>query len=218
MNHRAMIVVGGGASSRFGGDKLLTSIAGRPLVAHTVETVGTKVERCILVCRPDQMEDLSALKASVDLVPGADSRTGSELAGLTALEDSYELIGIHDAARPLVSSELIDQLFAAAEEHGGAVPLVDPNEPVVDRSALRPIAVKAAQTPQVFRSGALRAAYAQAKAEGVEGHDTAEIVGRYTDCAIFGVPGSPDNIKVTFREDLAVVEDLIRARAHTEPR
>lgn len=209
-----MIVVGAGASTRFGRDKLLTPVAGRPLVVHSISTIRPIVDRCVLVHREDQHQRLASLRLEVDLVVGGATRTESEYAGLTALEDEYELIGIHDAARPLISAELIEALFEAADRFGGAIPVVTHDGPIVDRRTLQPVdSVGAAQTPQVFRSAFLREAFELVPTDDLDVHDTAELVQRHTDCSIAAVRGDPANLKVTHPEDTVLVEELLRRRS-----
>lgn len=213
-----MIVVGGGSSTRFEGDKLLTEVAGIPVVTRTISSVRGSVDRVVLVCRMDQVDEIGRLRLGIDIVSGGSTRTGSEIAGLSALEDRYELIGIHDAARPLVAPSLIDQLFEDAARLGGAVPYLDPGL-IVERSSLDAMAgLGAAQTPQVFQSGPLRAAYRAAELEGFSGHDTAEVVTRYTRTRIAAVPGDNSNVKITFPEDLVIVERLLEERSGNGPR
>lgn len=204
-----MIVVGGGSSTRFGADKLLARVGGTPLVEHTVRAVAAGVDSCILVCRPDQMAAIRMLDLGVELVAGGRTRTDSEMAGLTQLNGSHGLIAIHDAARPLVSPQLVARLFEAAARDGGAIPVVDAPSLVDKRSLARLPGVAAAQTPQVFDSRQLRRAYEAARAEGFDGHDTAEVVARFTDTRIAAVPGEPNNLKVTYPEDLGLVEELL---------
>jgi 2-C-methyl-D-erythritol 4-phosphate cytidylyltransferase len=214
MRSRAMIIVGAGASTRFGRDKLLIPLARLPLVAHSINTIRPIVDRCVLVHREDQHQRLASLRLDVDLVVGGATRTASERAGLDALEDEYDLIGIHDAARPLVSANLIEALFETAERFGGAIPVVRPDAPIVDRTTLQPVdGVGAAQTPQVFRSDILRKAFELAPDDGLEGHDTADLVQRYSDCSIAAVRGEPANVKVTYPEDTVLVEELLRRRS-----
>ena len=218
MSGRAMIVVAGGASSRFGSDKLMEPIAGLPLVAHTVAAVAGMVEVCVLVCRDDQTDALQVVLPGVTVVRGGPTRTQSELAGLRALPDNVQLIGIHDGARPLISPQLIGLLFDTAAETGGAVPVMPPSRLLVRRSDLRPVPHAAvAQTPQVFRGPELRLAYRAAAASGFEGHDTADVVRAFSDLRIAAVDGEAVNIKVTYRSDL----DTVRAAldpSRTEPR
>lgn len=214
-----MIVVGGGTSSRFGADKLLALVEGIPLIAHTVRAVRPFVDKCVLVCRGDQLDELQSLDLGVDMVAGGASRTGSEIAGLTALADEYHLIGIHDAARPAIRRELIDQLFAQAAHHGGAIPVVAPAGLLIDRATSKPLLnAAAAQTPQVFRAADLRSAFSRAAREGFDGHDTAEVVRQFANTTTKAVAGDPGNIKVTYPGDLDRLEKRLRARARSEPR
>lgn len=214
-----MVVVAGGSGSRFGSDKLAADIGGRPLVAHTVAAVVPLVDRCILVGRPDSVTWLQSLQLDVEVVPGGATRTHSEMAGLAALGQPPDLIGIHDGVRPLVTRALVEALFQAAAEAGGAVPLVRPRELIVDRSTLRPAGgLCFAQTPQVFRGPELMAAYVGAAQTGFEGRDTAEVVERFGALEIAAVDGDPGNFKVTYPVDLEEAQRRLTAPSHNGPR
>lgn len=198
-------MVAAGSGVRFGEDKMMLQVAGLPLVAHTVAAVSGHADRCILVCRPDQMPALSELAPGVDLVPGGPTRTASEMAGLEAVGEATSLIGIHDGARPLVGPALVEQLFDTAARLGGAVPVVEPGL-LVRRSDLVKIDnAVVAQTPQVFRGEDLLAAFAAAADVGFVGADTAEVVRRFGTLEIGTVLGDPGNIKVTEPEDIELV-------------
>ncbi len=213
-----MVVVAAGSSVRFGGDKMMLSVAGRPIVAHAVDAVIEHVDRCILVCRPDQMPLLTKLRLGVDLVAGGPSRTASEMAGLHALGESPRLIGIHDGARPLVSGSLIEILFETAALVGGAIPVLGPAGPVVHRSDLSVVEdAMVAQTPQVFRGQALLAAYAAAARAGHQAMDTAEIARAFGQMEIAAVPGDPENVKVTLPGDIESVKSALET-SRSEPR
>jgi 2-C-methyl-D-erythritol 4-phosphate cytidylyltransferase len=207
-----MIVVAGGTSSRFGGDKMMTPIAGLPLVMHTVAAVSRNVDHCVLVCREDQIESLPSGREGLTVVAGGPTRTGSELAGLDALDDEMDLVGIHDGARPLIAAALIDRLFSAAGKSGGAVPVLEPPGPLVRRVDLDLIrGAMTAQTPQVFRARPLVEAYRRARAEGFQGHDTADVVQTFGDLDIAAVAGDPGNLKVTYPTDLEAVRFVLEA-------
>ena len=219
MPGRAMVVVGGGSGSRFGGEKLLEMVAGLPLVAHTIDAVSARVDRCVLVTRDDLVADVEALRLDTEVVPGGATRTLSEMAGLAALGDGYELIGIHDAARPLVSGDLIDVLYLRAGEVGGSAPVMPPDTMLVDRRYLKAVDhAVTAQTPQVFRGPDLMAAYVRAAQAGFEGHDTVEVIMRFGDLDIAAVPGESRNVKVTFPSDLETVRRLVGDPARNELR
>lgn len=211
-----MVVVGAGSSTRFGADKLMIEVAGRPLVAHTIDAVVSEVDVCVVVCRPEIVGTISELRPDVAVTVGGATRTASEMAGLAALGGEMDLIGIHDAARPLVTSSTIDRLFRAAEESGGALPLLALDRLLLDRRTHRPVPdLWGAQTPQVFRGPELMGAYVRAARAGFEGHDTVEVVERYSDLTIVGIAGDPANLKVTYPSDLERVEDRLRGASHT---
>jgi 2-C-methyl-D-erythritol 4-phosphate cytidylyltransferase len=202
MKDRSMVIVAAGSSTRFGADKLMTDISGRPLVAHTAMAVKSAVDFCVLVARDDQIAALEALNLGVDIVRGGVTRTESETAGLAAVPPS-RLIGIHDGARPLISRRLIDQLFEAASLHGGAVPGLPPRRPLIARDGLAPVDnAVAVQTPQVFWGPELKSAYLAANQAGFTGFDTADVVHNFTNLEVAVIPGDPDNIKITYPEDL----------------
>ena len=196
---------------------MLMMVAGKPLVGHTVAGVIDHVDRCILVCRPDQMSALAGLGTEVDLISGGPSRTASERAGLQAIGEPAGLIGIHDGARPMVPAPLIEVLFETAARVGGAIPVLKPSSPIVGRSDLAPVeGALIAQTPQVFRGEPLLAAYAAATG-GYEAQDTAAIVRRFADVEIEGVPGDPGNLKVTVPGDFDQIRSALAA-SRSEPR
>ena len=205
-----MVVVGGGSSSRFGTDKLMVEVAGRPVLSHTIEAVSSHVDVCVVVCRPEIAETVSRLHPGVVIAEGGPTRTQSEMAGLAAIERDVALIGIHDAARPGVDARTIDSLFAAALSAGGAVPLLAYERLIVHRHTGRPLTgIHGAQTPQVFQAHDLLSAYERASSEGFEGHDTVEVMERFSDVRIVAVEGSPANVKVTFPQDVDSLIDLL---------
>lgn len=216
MPSRAMVVVGGGSSTRFGSDKLMIEVAGRPLIAHTIDAVIGQVDVCVVVCHPGIVATVAELRPEVVVAKGGDTRTESEISGLAALPSDFDLIGIHDAARPLVSPSIIERLFDVAEQNGGAVPLIAVEDLVLDRSSSEPApGLWRAQTPQVFRGAELVAAYREAAKVGVVAHDTAEVVERFGDLSVVGVEGDPENIKVTYPADLERLSCRLSGPFHT---
>ncbi len=201
MSSRAMIVVAGGTSERFGSDKLVADVAGRTLLEWTLAAVQPTVDRCVVATR-EPLFDLVET-AGAEPVLGGSTRTASELAGLAAIGDTADLIGIHDGARPAITKELTEVLFEKAGKDGSAIPVVSSDQLIVDRRTLRVVhGLVHAQTPQVFRSDILMTAYVRAAQDGFEGKDTAEVVQRYTDSQISVVDGDRANLKVTFEDDL----------------
>ena len=204
-----MVVVGGGASTRFGQDKLMIEIDGRTLLEHTIDAVIDHVDVCVVVCREEIGPTVLERRPGVVVTAGGSTRTRSEISGLSAIDREVDLVGIHDAARPLVSGATIEELYDTALREGGAVPLLKYRQILVDRETLSPVpGVHGAQTPQVFRATDLMAAYSRAEEEGFEGHDTVEVMQEYSDVRIVAIPGDPANLKVTYPEDLDEVRRL----------
>jgi 2-C-methyl-D-erythritol 4-phosphate cytidylyltransferase len=214
-----MIVVGGGSSSRFGSDKLMIDIAGQPLIAHTVLAVRDSVDMCVLVCRGDQMDTIEKLDLGVSIVRGGATRTDSELSGLAALGGEYGLIGVHDGARPLISRDLIERLYEEAANVGGAVPILEPEQLLVDRKYHMPVQnASTVQTPQVFNGPELLATYVRAAQRSFEGDDTVEVIQKFSNIDIAAVRGDPLNIKVTHQDDIEMIRAHFEGSAHSEPR
>jgi 2-C-methyl-D-erythritol 4-phosphate cytidylyltransferase len=211
-----MVVVAAGASTRFGADKLMVEVEGRTLIEHTIDAVIGYVDVCVVVSRHGSVETVAALRNDITVVPGGATRTLSETAGLAAIGREVDLIGIHDAARPLVGGATIEALFAAAHAEGGALPLVPYEGLIVHRSTHRPLTgLVGAQTPQVFRTPDLMSAYVRAAAAGFDGHDTVEVVQAFSDIKIVGIQGDPDNVKVTFKGDLEEVRMRLSGPSRT---
>jgi 2-C-methyl-D-erythritol 4-phosphate cytidylyltransferase len=160
------VVVAAGASRRMDGiDKLAHEVAGRPLLAWSIDALASSgvVGRVVVVTSPDRVAAIRAAPwlppAVIAVVEGGDRRHESVAAGVAALDTPDDrVILVHDGARPLPTSALIAAVAGAAEEHGAAIPVLPVAETLkrldgdvvaetVDRSGLA-----AAQTPQGARA------------------------------------------------------------------
>jgi 2-C-methyl-D-erythritol 4-phosphate cytidylyltransferase len=219
-------------------------LAGRPLVEWSIDALRAAgcVGAIVVACPPGRADDVRALvpraDGELDVVEGGATRAESVRNALATV--GTDLVAIHDAARPLLTAELVEQLVDALIADGqadaaiAAAPVVDtikratgdaaagrliayahqgvPKassvvEATVDRSRLW-----AAQTPQVFRTKALREAIEAYPAEAPEPTDEAMLIeaagGRVLIC-----PGAAENLKVTTRLDLRVAELVLADRA-----
>ena len=224
----AAVILAAGAGSRVGAatNKVLLPLGGTAILAHSVRTVldVADVHRIVLVVRRGERDAVREAVAphlgahDLWVVDGGEQRHDSEWRALQALApdiDGGELdvVAIHDGARPLAGPGLWSAVVAAAAEHGGAIPVVPtPRLSRLDGS-LAPDGLVGVQTPQAFRAADLLAAYRSADAEGFTGTDTAACLERYGDVDVVGVPGDPTNLKITFPEDVALAEELLRGRA-----
>jgi 2-C-methyl-D-erythritol 4-phosphate cytidylyltransferase len=223
--HTAAVILAGGAGERFGryGGKQMLELHGKPILTWSAEAFDAVADvGLIVVVAPRERMDEYCREAidgfpfvtPVVMAAAGDIRQESSLAGISSVPDSYELIAIHDAARPLVTSELIGHTISAVRgnlDADGAVvgyPAIDTLKVVRDGSIIGTPdrgAFWVAQTPQVFRSGIIREAHATALAEGFVGTDDSSLVERINGNVLL-VKGPRNNIKITVPEDRIAVE------------
>lgn len=217
-----LLAAGEGRRSGHATNKVLLPLAGRRVFTWSIRwarLLPMFVETVVVVREGDQ-EQVEAIcrrevEGPVRFVVGGASRHESEWAALQALAPAIaagdlDVVAIHDAARPLASSDVFATVTEQALTHGGAIPVADqrslaprePTEVLADR-------LVAVQTPQAFRAGPLLGAYAAAHADGFVGTDTASCMERYTDLPVRCVPGDATNVKITFPEDLFLAERLL---------
>ena len=153
----------------------------------------------------------------VTVVLGGSTRHASEwnaLQGIDALieDGTVDVVAIHDAARPLASTQLFATVIETAAQRGGAIPTHEQQALLPrDTSAAFPQGTRlvGVQTPQAFRAGPLLDAYRQANRDEFVGTDTASCIERYTHTEIHCVPSDASNLKITFAEDIALAEQLM---------
>lgn len=230
----AVILPAGGKSVRFGGrqNKLLVELAGirvlwrtieafigRPEVAQLVLAAGESIRQAVET-DPAAQTIARRWKTKWKVVDGGTSRAHSVLNGLRAVDESIDWVAVHDAARPLVSSELIGSTFAAAQKHGAAVPalpvmltikqahgpLPAPVRQTIPRSSLWTM-----QTPQIMRRLDLIDAFARCPLPLEEVTDDAQVL-ELAGKEVWLVEGEECNLKITTRTDLLLAEQLLNGR------
>jgi len=226
------VVVAAGASRRMDGiDKLAHEVAGRPLLAWSIDALASSgvVGRVVVVTSPDRVAAIRAARwlppAVIAVVEGGDRRHESVAAGVAALDTPDDrVILVHDGARPLPTSGLVAAVARAAEEHGAAIPVLPVAETLkrldgdvvaetVDRSGLA-----AAQTPQGARASILRAAFERFPPHGPQAWTDEAALLEACRIPVHVLPGEPTNLKVTVPADLARVEETIARRTgHPAP-
>ena len=210
----AAILVAAGSGSRFGGDtpKQFLPLLGKPVLRHAAEALARHVDLLQPVGEPVPIEAVLAGVAHLPTVPGGATRQQSVLAGLEALAPhAPDVVLVHDAARPHIPSGTIPALFAALERFDGAIPaapVADTLKRVADgviQATVPRDGLFRAQTPQAFRFAALLAAHrSEAAAQATDDAALLEAAGQ-----VAIVPGSEDNIKLTYPEDRARLERVM---------
>ena len=219
----ALILPAGGSSARYGlGNKLFETIDGVPVFIQTIRALtGRKKYPVILPVPDNQRTDFEQRLAEfppgteVRLVSGGKTRTESVCNALNALDEDTGVVAVHDAARPLIRPEILEQCINAALICGGAiaaVPQTDTMKEADDNGdIIRTVPrdhIWNVQTPQVFRKGILEAACLEAVRTGRQFTDDAAAVEAFSQVTLHLVKNPYPNPKLTYPEDLALIRKL----------
>lgn len=211
--------------------KQFTELAGTPILIHSLRRfaeVPKVTEVWIALRKPEIAAFQERLQGEfglqegrlagkrIELVEGGEHRQQSVANALNTIKaDADDIVLVHDAVRPLVSPEVIEEVLAGVEKHGAAIaglPAVDTIKQV-ERTAdgalihatLPRERIVLAQTPQGFRYALLKKAFDMAAADGFLGTDEASLVEHAGD-PVAVVMGSPRNIKITTPADMELAE------------
>jgi 2-C-methyl-D-erythritol 4-phosphate cytidylyltransferase len=214
----AAIVPAAGRGERLGSKtpKPLVKIGGLPLVVYTLKCL-FRVYPFAQVLVPVEPEAVVLMRrllkrhglAKAEVLAGGAMRADSVRNGFERLRGDIEVVAVHDLARPFISAADVEKLVATAIKHGAAllaqkavatVKETDPSGAVVERTLDRN-RIFLAQTPQVFRVGVLRAAYAKVGARSSAFTDEAALA-EAAGNRIHIVPGPAMNFKITTPDDL----------------
>ena len=214
-----------GSGSRAGGPgpKQYQPVAGRPMVQHTLAAFAAvpAVQRTLVVVAPgDRFLQPVPSAAWVVADCGGATRAASVANGLAVLRSlgagERDWVLVHDAARCLVTPQQIGQLIAACaqDEVGGLLALKLPDTLKQEQDGRVAATLERgdkwlAQTPQMFRLGLLQRALQTAGTQVTDESSAVEALG----LAPRLVSGSAQNFKVTYPEDFALAEAVLRARA-----
>ena len=210
----AAVLVAAGSGSRFGAEtpKQFLLLGGKPVMRHAAEALASYADLLQPVGDPAAIAAALAGLPHLPAVAGGATRQESVCAGLEALEASApDVVLVHDAARPLIPPGTVPALLAALETAAGAIPAV-PVADTLKRVTHGLIAATVpreglfrAQTPQAFRYRVLLAAHRRDVAGTTDDASLLEAIGE----PVAIVPGSEDNIKLTYAEDLPRLERVM---------
>jgi 2-C-methyl-D-erythritol 4-phosphate cytidylyltransferase len=229
----AVILPAAGRSTRFGDakpKKIYAELDGRAVWLRAADAfLGREdVEGIIVAISPEDRElfdrryGAEVAFRGIRVVEGGAERHDTIARALDAVAPSCDFVAVHDAARPCLTSDRVDAVFAAAIEHGAAllaVAVADTLKRVgPDRLTMGTVpraGLFGAQTPQVFRKDWLVEAYARRRQVGETITDDAQLVENLGHpCAI--VDGSPMNLKITTQADWKLAEAILRALPRAE--
>ena len=213
------IILAAGKGERFGGDKVLYEVGGKPLWRHSFDAfqVHPGIDGVGIVASAQNLLQIAKLATEAAfVVRGGENRQESSLIGIDAVPDDFEIVLIHDAARPIVSARLIDRVIEGIKSRGAAAPGI----PLVDTIRMKAglewgvcerADLVAMQTPQGGFREALLTAH---RAAGRVVTDDMEVL------ADLGLPfsiveGDPMCFKVTTAEDFERLYAIMHPLAET---
>lgn len=217
------VIVAGGSGIRMGSatPKQFLSLMGQPILFHTISAfTGAFPDIEIILVLPmehikkgEEITGKLHFPGTIRLVTGGTTRFLSVKEGLT-LVDNDSIVFVHDGVRCLLSQELIFRCYQGAMEKGNAIPAIAATDSIrietdghnqwIDRTSVRLI-----QTPQTFRSTAIKAAFAQT--EDINFTDEATVL-ESTGARIHLVDGEVSNIKITQPQDLIIAREFLKKR------
>lgn len=225
----AAVVPAGGSGTRMGSEtpKQFLRLGEVPVLIHALrvfessrminEIVVVVPQDAVAYCQQELLPQF-ALSKICSVTCGGVRRQDSVWNGLQAVDERTNLVVVHDAVRPFVTGVMLEQVVERARASGAAIaaiPLHDtvkratPDgtiETTLDRQGLW-----SAQTPQAFKLDLLREAHRSNRQSGVEATDDAFLVEQMGHHVSI-VNGSPDNIKITRPEDLAMGEAILQSK------
>jgi len=221
------IILAAGIGKRFGSsDKVFIELEGKPLFIWSAEIFEKlkEIDYLWIVTRKEMVEKVKeyshkfSLKKVEGIIEGGPERQDSVYNALKCLPKDTTIVLIHDAARPLLSKELVMRLLKAINyDIDGVIPVISINDTIkwikkgnVVGGTLNRDILKAVQTPQLFWFERILEAYKKAYEEGFYGTDDASLIERYGG-KIIAVQGQESNIKITTRDDFKKIYFFLKS-------
>jgi 2-C-methyl-D-erythritol 4-phosphate cytidylyltransferase len=198
---------------------------GLPVLMHTINifhNCQTRPE--IIVVLPadshdywNELCDTHQFKIPHQLISGGETRFHSVKNGLALINDEDAIVAVHDAVRPLITRDIIDESYECAAQYGNAIVAIKSRDSVRQIKDNRSVSlvrdeIYLIQTPQTFQLSQLKQAYLQPYNKFFT--DDASVV-EQTGVNINLITGSYQNIKITYPEDIAIAEFLLKNNSHS---
>ena len=215
------IIVAGGQGQRLGSEipKQFLLINKRPVIFYSIENFLAVADEVIVVLPLshfqywDELCNKYQFDLKIKVVAGGVTRASSVMNGLAVLPEEG-IVAIHDAVRPLVSTNLIEAVFNETQKSRSAVPVIPMRESLRVKALNKTQSINrdeylVVQTPQGFMLSDIKNAYRQAA--GAIFSDDAGVYEK-AGMTIHHLEGETSNIKITFREDIAIAEAILKMR------
>jgi len=219
------VIVAGGSGTRMNTEipKQFLLLNGRPVIMHTIAAFYASAQKpeIVVVLNKQHFNTWKQLceeycfEIPHQLVAGGKARFHSVKNALDTIPETA-VVAIHDAVRPLITTEIISSAYQQALDKGNAVVAVPSKDSVRWHNGrgisqnLNRSEVFLVQTPQIFQSAILKKAYEQEYLE--EFTDDASVV-EHSGVKINLFPGDPENLKITFPADLRIASLLLNEKS-----
>ena len=204
---------------RFGANKALYPLRGKPILLWSLEKFSKLVDEVVVTySKEEERSFVSAISSfhNVKLISGGETRFDSVRKGFDSISDEG-IVLIHDAARPVVSTNLIEIILQSLEHNRAVIPVIPVTDTVKEVNADRIVRtierqrLGLAQTPQGFHTSVLADAYARVQNREVT--DEAMLI-ELAGIEVFFVLGETSNLKITEPSDIALAEFYLREKEY----
>ena len=152
------IILAAGVGSRLNKEKpkQFLTIKNKMIIDYSINTFNNNnnIDEIIIVCHKDWLKEINFTDKKIKLIPGGKFRTESSYIGLEHCNDKCNNVIIHDAARPFLTSQLIDKGILLLNKYDAAIPILDTFDSLIDITNsikyLERKQIKKIQTPQFF--------------------------------------------------------------------
>lgn len=232
MSKNIAVILAGGSGARFGRDlpKQFFKVAGKKVIEHTIDVFehNTLIDEIAVVTRPEFIADIEQMvvnnhyKKVRKILIGGKERYHSSLSAINAYTNDSDNLIFHDAVRPLVNDRIIDDCISALEKYDAvdvAIPVADTIIQVDDSDCISTIPtrslLRSGQTPQCFKRGIINKAYQLALQDPqFITTDDCGVVRKYLpETPVYVVKGEVFNMKITYKEDLFLVDKLFQLKS-----
>lgn len=226
------VILAGGSGSRFGRDlpKQFLKVAGKKVIEHTIDVFehNDLIDEIAVVTQPEYIADVEQLVVNNHyrkvrkILVGGKERYHSSLSAINAYTEDTDNLIFHDAVRPLVNDRIINDCIEALKEYDAvdvAIPVADTIIQVDDTDCINAIPtrslLRSGQTPQCFKRGVINKAYEIAMQDpNFVTTDDCGVVRKYLpETPVYVVKGEVFNMKITYKEDLFLVDKLFQLKS-----
>lgn len=221
----SVVLLAAGRSRRLGFDKILTELAGKPVLSYALSTFASSpyVKEVLIMTREDIFDkvqtviDAVAPQVPVQILAGGAERQDSVWNGLQNVSEGTPYVAIHDAARPLVTAEMVETCLKVTADKGSAIashPATDTMKEITPSDQMGCVSVEKTldrsriwqmQTPQVFEKELITEAYRKVQEEGLAITDDASAV-EATGGSVWLADTGSLNLKITRAQDWELME------------